>query len=129
MAKGRKTGGRNFLPGVVTNPNGRPKKPEDIRILETLTRTQVQHLMLKYLQIPLGEIQFINKTKLPLLEAILLKLLEKAMLGGDHVRLNWVLEQIFGKLPDKIDATIHGDMNINQIIADYTEKVKLKRNE
>ena len=30
MAKGKKTGGRDFVKGVVTNPNGRPKKGQTL---------------------------------------------------------------------------------------------------
>ena len=38
----KKTGGRNFVPGVVTNPNGRPKTPPELKALRRLTKAEFE---------------------------------------------------------------------------------------
>ncbi len=105
MTKGRKTGGRNFVKGVVTNPNGRPKTPEALRNLKRLTKVAFEEIVNKYLWCSLSELEKYKKANLPVMDAWVVSIIHKGVLSGDWSGNEWIAQRIIGKVKDQIEVT------------------------
>lgn len=104
MPRGKKTGGRNFLPGQSGNPNGRPNVPEDLKQARNLNRIELDRLLNKMLGSTKAELETILKNpSSTLLEITVCGILAKAAQGGDHQRLNFILERLVGKVKDVVE--------------------------
>ncbi len=104
MAKGKKTGGRNFVPGVVTNPNGRPKIPPEVKTLRKLTTeslAEIGDLILQGDKPRLHEIA--NSLTEPAIRVAYAKATINAMVKGDLSTLELILNRVVGKVKDKVD--------------------------
>jgi hypothetical protein len=109
MAKGRKTGGKDFELGKPGGP-GRPSLPEDLRTAKKLTQTEFEKIMTKYLLMPASEFQEMTdaisnkqKTDASMLEMMLASVMQKAVIGGCPQRLEFILTRMFGKPKEKPD--------------------------
>lgn len=106
MARGRKTGGRDFVKG---KPGGPGPKPLPAEILESrkLTREEIYSSMLMLLDMPFEELkQFVQDPQKKVHELIVARILFEAIKGGDERRVEWVLSRIFGKMTDKVDQNV-----------------------
>ena len=61
MAKGTKTGGRDWKQEKSSNPSGRPKLPEEVREMRKLTIERITTVFLKYLSMTMLEMLTIIK--------------------------------------------------------------------
>jgi len=105
MAKGKKTGGKNFIKGQSGNPNGRPKVPEDLKTIQSLSPSLMSKLINKYMA--MNREQIIVKVKdprTPMIETTIASILVKATQSGDYTRLNFLLDRSIGKVKDEIDV-------------------------
>lgn len=112
MAKGKKTGGRDFtgIPGP-----GRPPNPPELNAIKQMTKGELELLFHKVLNAKPEELNNFNGT---VLEKWLASIIYQGIKSGDYGRLNPFLERLFGKVKDEMA----GDMNISVIIKDYTAK-------
>lgn len=96
MAKGKKTGGRDFQPGHP-GMGGRPPIPEDIRRAMRLNRTEFQRILFKYTALTGPEINaaIVNKN-IPITELIVAKILAKAFNEGDPRRFQLIIDHLVG---------------------------------
>lgn len=102
MAKGKKTGGKDFTPGASGNPSGRPPTPPDVKEAQRLTRAQFIAVASKYIGKTKSEIvQAANDPSTPALEIMMASVISKAITQGDHARLNFILDRLIGKVVDK----------------------------
>jgi hypothetical protein len=115
MAKGKKTGGRNFVKGQVTNPNGRPPMPKEFLEIKDTKIDEFRSIIFKYMDMSPFQIKelmdknevIINGEKLshlPAKELIVLKFVYKAMQDADINRLNLLLDRTIGKVVEKVDV-------------------------
>jgi hypothetical protein len=103
MAIGKKTGGRDFKPGQVANPNGRPIVPEEIKELRKLNRSEIEQLISDFMRKPLHELQAMSKNPATTaLDRMIASVVEQAVFRGDHKRLNFLLDRLIGKVPDRL---------------------------
>lgn len=106
MAKGKKTGGRDFLPGQSGNPNGQPKVPQEIKDARQLTKLELERLLNKYMVMTKDEVQeALKNPATPALELMIGSIVAKAVSGGDDKRLNFLLERMIGKVKEKVEHT------------------------
>lgn len=116
MAKGKKTGGRDWQPGNRGNPNGRPRVPKEIRALRDADKEWISETLHKYLHMKWGEFQRIaNDNDLPMLEVYLANILNAGLSDGDEKRLNFIFDRYIGKVKDKVEHS--GDLTLEQLIA------------
>ncbi len=102
MAKGKKTGGRNFQPGQSGNPNGPTPIPEDIKQARKLNQIEFERIANKFLFMNRKEIaDHVNKPETPALELLVGSIVSKAVSTGDQVRLNFLLDRLIGKVAEK----------------------------
>lgn len=133
MAKGKKTGGRDFKPGVVTNPLGGGAHNPNLRRVKRLTKEAVAEIGELILNNDLEALQAVvdsaakskggqpNPTYDPkkhsVLEIWFAAIAVKAIQKGDPLALNAILNRITGKVPEEIKHSgIPGASNMGPVI-------------
>jgi len=108
MARGVKTGGRNIQKGQVLNPHGRPKLPADLQPIRQLSPGILKAMIDKLAELPLQQIiDLRDGGHLSMLEHSIVAVWIKAVVDGDHSRLNFILDRSrVGKVQDKLDITV-----------------------
>jgi len=114
MTYGRKTGGRDIKKGQVLNPNGRPRLSSEEKAMRKLTATHFNKVANKYVLSTVAQLEAkFRDVKTPALDLILIKILIEAADKGDIGKINFFLERLIGKVPDKIiDETEDRTLNI-----------------
>lgn len=104
MAKGKKTGGKDFVPG---DPRaGRPPMPAALRAGRRLNRTEFEELVNKYLWMSTTELELATEDKsLPAIEAYFANVVKVGTLTGDHSRMEFILQRLLGKVKDQLEVT------------------------
>lgn len=116
MAKGFKTGGRNFKPGQSGNPKGGPGLPGDLRQAKKLNRIEMERLLNKYLWITPGETKSIeNDPTTSNMEQLVASIVNKAIECGDHARLDFLLNRLIGRVKDEIVVSTVKPYVINNV--------------
>jgi hypothetical protein len=104
VAKGRKTGGRNFQPGQSGNPKGAPNVPEDVKAIRRLTRSELDRLFNKFIFMTKTEIQrAVMDPAAPSLELWISSVIHKGVVEGDDRRMNSVFDRLLGKVKDHVE--------------------------
>lgn len=107
MALGKKTGGRNFKPGVSGNPGGRAKLPPDVAQAKKVTNNQIILILNKLMFAPDREIKAVLlNADTPKFERIVARVLERADQFGDHTRLEFLLTRTIGKVKDQVEVSV-----------------------
>ena len=121
MAKGHKTGGRDFLPGQSGNPKGKPKLTPEQREFRSAAKNEIIEEF-KYLwSLPIEEIQEIAAPEeeifgnTPLIRIAIAKALLKAAQTGDMHQLNQILDRVIGKVKEEIDHNVKGNIHVQLV--------------
>lgn len=107
MAKGFKTGGRDFVKGQIANPRGPKKLPEGFSEIKKLTSAEVVMLMNKYSNMTLEELKELleKKEKLSVLDAMIISVLTKSFEQGDQNRFQFILDRMIGTVKQQVDLS------------------------
>lgn len=98
MAKGQKTGGKDFKPGQSGNPNGRPPLPEDVRLVRKMNQAEFDSTIAHMVTLPASRVKEIaDSLETPALERALAKTLYLAGRSGDQKRLEVILNRMHGR--------------------------------
>lgn len=109
MARGVKTGGRDFKKGdPATKKGGRKKMPADLSKVKTeLSKEILTAKLKKFLLFNREELKSVMEDKkAPMIDVTICSIIAKAATGADHQRLDWVVTRLIGRVPDKIEADI-----------------------
>lgn len=100
MAKGKKTGGRDWKPGE-RGGTGRKPMPPEVKASAKLTRTEVQAVMANYIHMDMETLQKKIKDKsLPMIDHMVMMICYKAWKDGCHQRLNFMFDRLIGKVKE-----------------------------
>lgn len=104
MAKGRKTGGKDFVPG---DPRaGRPPLPPELRAVRRLTKTEFERLANKYLWASAGELSLaLASPETPAFERLLVSIMLTGIEAGDHAKAEWLATRLLGKVKDELEVS------------------------
>lgn len=105
MARGKKTGGRDFQPGQSGNPAGGPKTPEDLKEARKLTKLEFERIVNQYLfekEIDLQELRTRPGTRM--IDLLIASIMDKALVHGDDRRLTFLLDRLIGKVKDHVEV-------------------------
>lgn len=106
MAKGKKTGGRDFQPGQSGNPSGRPPEPEDIKKARSLTKNEYTRIANKYLWMDLESFgKELKRKDLSMFEKAVMQMIQHAAAGCER-RFEQILARMIGKPRDKMEVTL-----------------------
>lgn len=95
MAKGKKTGGRDFKKGVSGNPGGSPKIPDDLKEARKLSRIEMERVLNRYIHMTKSEIIRAAQDPLtPALELMIASLISKGTNEGDYRRISFLLDRL-----------------------------------
>lgn len=103
MAKGFKTGGRDFKAGQIGNPKGRTPMPDDIRtITRSFTPTYIKGVIAKLsLMKPDDLVLGLEMNSFNSVETMVANIIKRAIVEGDHSRLNFLLDRTIGKVVEE----------------------------
>lgn len=105
MAKGTKTGGRDFLPGKPGGPGKPPLTPEQ-RELRKLTKTQVEEVYNRFLQLSVQELEQIlkDKTQTTLSYAVA-RMIADGLTKSDRSMFHLLIDRLIGKIKEEVAHT------------------------
>jgi hypothetical protein len=116
MARGKKTGGRDFQPGVSGNPKGGPGLPKDLRDARKLNQQELERVVNKYLNQSLPALMLAMQDEcLPMLDMVVANILVQAAQAGDHHRFDFILNRLVGKVQDRVEVTLPKPFVVNRL--------------
>jgi len=102
MAKGKKTGGRDFKPGHPGGP-GKPRTPEDVKLARLMNRDEFTRILSEFGYLTVKQLNAI--TAAPSTNAwqhMVLAAMRKAV-KGDTASLGLILDRAIGKVPQQFE--------------------------
>lgn len=105
MAKGRKTGGRDWKPGETGNPKGGPGLPKDLRDARKVNQAELERTINRLIWMPLPNLlEHINATTTPMFDRFVGNIIALGAEEGDERRMEFILQRIIGKVQDRIEV-------------------------
>lgn len=106
-----------FKPGNPGGP-GRPPLPPEVKEARKLTRNELEKAMSDMILMTPEQLQKVMKDpESIMLHHIIASIIKHGISKGDHARVNWLTEQLFGKLKDNINV----DGGLKVIVEDFTK--------
>lgn len=106
MAKGTKTGGKNFEKGN-THGKGRPLIPTDLKSVRKLSSDEAQRLIVMFASMTPEElVQTIKDPKTPAMHSLLCNIILKGISGGDSQRMEFLFSRTIGKVLEKVELSM-----------------------
>ena len=110
MAKGEKTGGKDFQPGQSGNPKGRPRDPLDLHLVKSLNQGDFKLIIQRLLDMSPEELASHHGTSL---EMVIKSGILKAIETGDLTKLQSSFDRLFGKVTEKLEVDARHEI-VNQ---------------
>lgn len=102
MAKGKKTGGKDFEPGH-TYSKGRPALPLDLKGVKPLTEDRYKRTYTRYLEMPYNELEArMQDRTLPSIEHLFAMAIKAAIDSGNLPSLRDGFDRTLGKVKEMI---------------------------
>ena len=112
--------GRPFPKGVSGNPSGKPKMAKDLQTIRALNQTMFTTLVNKYLGMTKDQIlEAVRAPETPALDLMVAQIMSKAIVNGDQQRLNFLLDRIVGKVPDKVQQTVTFKDSVDSLLEEF----------
>lgn len=111
-----------FKKGQSGNPGGRIKLPEDVKQAKNMNRVELERTLNRLVHMtPMQLKEILNAPNTPVFEVMIAQIVTKAAQQGDHMRLNFLLDRMVGKVKEHIEHTIRKPVAIQR--RDGTEVV------
>lgn len=121
MAKGKKSGGRDFEPGNKLG-KGQPPLPPDLREVRKLGRSQVEAKLWDLISKTKRELGALISDDAPMIDRIIANVLLQAAENGDEKRLNWFLDRTIGKVTQPISFENELKKTPNEVLVEQGKK-------
>jgi len=106
---GRKTGGRNFQKGQISNPRGAVGMPKEVREARKLSQNEFVKIACNLIKSTRSELQdVLDNDETTALELMIGNIIVKAIDDKDHQRAEFLLNRIIGRV------AIQADINMTQ---------------
>lgn len=106
MAKGKKTGGKDFPKGVSGNPKGSPGLPKDLRDARRLGQLELERAINRLIYLSRAELRaVIENPDTPMFDITIASIIAQAAQKGDQQRLDFILTRVIGRVKDQIEIT------------------------
>jgi len=106
MAKGKKTGGRNFAFGNCANPLGAKAHDPVLKAVRRLTRAEIADIGTLLLDQNYTELERIAKDpNTPALRLLIIKVVSQAIVKGDSRAMQIILDAFAGKQRISLEVT------------------------
>lgn len=115
MPKGKKFGGKDWVPGQSGNPKGRAPIPEDLKALKEMSQIEVDRSLHELIHFTFSELEAIRKNQSTSnLKRMLIAVILEAIQKGDHYRLDFLLNRIVGKVKDQVEHS--GKISLEELV-------------
>jgi len=125
-----------YKPGQSGNPKGRPiGLRQDLKKYKAISATDAGKLIQKMMDMTAEELlDVMQNASMPAYEIMIASVIHKSVVGGDHSRLNFLLERTIGKVKDDktitlkpvtYQTTVDGDGNLLQEIVEEDDDLDL----
>ena len=106
MARKLPPEGKRFKPGQSGNPGGKVKIPDDIKEARKLTQLDLERVINSLLYLTKEALQAkIKDPQTPMIEMIAASIMAQAAVKGDHMRLDFILQRMIGKVKDQLEVS------------------------
>jgi hypothetical protein len=105
MAKGRKTGGRDWKKGQSGNLKGGPGLPGDLRNARKFNLVELERAINRLIYLSPDQAELLLTEEPSYLYRIVYQILDKAAEYGDQNRLEWICTRLIGKVKDQIEVS------------------------
>lgn len=122
MAKGKKTGGRNFEVGHPPM-GGRPRLPDDVKEARALTRADLDRHLTRFMAMGPNELAEVRKNpNSTMLELLIISVMTHGVNKGDQQRLGFLLERLssIGKVKERVEVS--GEVKLLDLVLPTPEK-------
>lgn len=117
MAKGEKTGGRNFEQGTSGNPKGRPRLPDDIKSMRKFNQAEFDRQANEFLFMPVNQLsEILENPAETALRKILAGIIVESAKNGDYKRLEFLLDRLIGKPTKHVETDISEESMHSRIV-------------
>ena len=98
MAKGKKTGGRNFIKGQIANPKGGVQLPKDVLDAKKMTAVEFARLATSFLHLTKDQLKMrLENPIATMIELLVGGIVARATKEQDYMRAEFLLNRIIGK--------------------------------
>lgn len=105
-----------FKPGQSGNPGGGKAYPEELHSVGKITRQHMEALLSHFLTMPIDKLKEMGKrTDIRAIDAMIVQIAIKAIVNGDTLRSNFLLDRLIGKAREEV--VVHN--------LDYVEALKV----
>ena len=124
MADKKKAKGRPFQKGQSGNPKGRPPMPPELREIKKLSPGYIKVLIAKLSRMTPDQMmewmkgEGAERDKPNNLEVMLASIIHKAVVDGDHAKLNFLLDRTIGKVVEEKKVQIQPVKYITKVSED-----------
>lgn len=95
-----------FKKGQSGNPSGRPKMPSDIIEGRKFNQIEVARIFNRFVNYSYEDLKAVmNSPTSTTMELIIGKIMGEAIRTGDHMRMNFILDRMIGKVKDVVEHT------------------------
>ena len=122
MAKGMKTGGKNWVKGQSGNPTGGAAHNPVVKAVRALTKERVAEIIEEILTTDPADAHEMKGKAKTVMEAWLMAGIQKAVRNGDLVPLNALLDRLIGKVKDQVENS--GETTTRVIVENYIAKAR-----
>lgn len=129
MAPGRKTGGRNFKPGVITNPAGRPKVPPELRELKRLNSVEFHETVVRLTRMTHQELQEYAKSGTATMLELMIVGQIQASVKGKTSPLSLLLERTVGPVKQIVELSANVEIVSAEQAQRMAERMLKKKDE
>lgn len=124
MAKGFKTGGRDWKPGETGH-----QLPSDLRRARRLNKVEFERIANKYMYSTKDDIlKAMNDPNVPAVEVAVCKVIVEAAKHGDTKRLSFLFDRLLGKPKETIDLNTNNQTDEIGEMSDQEFEEELRRN-
>jgi hypothetical protein len=90
-----------YMPGQSGNLRGRPVLPDDLKAVSEISPTKLKLLLSHYLSISITDLKEIAEDpQLSGIEALLIGVIIKAIVNGDSLRADFLLNRLVGRVKE-----------------------------